>query len=584
MEKKEEEQGGRQSCIQARHFTICRSNSSVSSRCSGHYSHRHSSANYRNSISSGVYQQLSSSGILDLKDNREKEKREMQNLNERLADYIQKVHFQQARINNLEAENDALRSRKSQDFKPIWDDYDNELQQAHKVLLELRGSDGESKVKVIGLEDEIASQREIILKLESQAKDYRKTIETYGNKLGECEGELQTLRNRINFLEDENTKIRELLEQAKAHCRRLRSDLDVETIAHITADCLAQTKSEEAEFYRARIEQFELMKPEPILIKGMGYVDFWKSELAKCVREIQTTFDYKVDQMQQECEFKYSTQIEHLRCGFVRDDAQLSKLQEECKTLKSQIQQKNAAFTEATSKIVAIQSERDDLIYRMSELEREFDDLRFKYNRDCEARDEEHQRHLIQMNSLTATNVNLEMEISIYKKLLEGEEQRVGLVGSGVRSFVEQAIGVEGKEAANLKAVIQSSHEYMTSQQGNNKISYTGPIRFDYFDQNGGYIVIENDTSVYGAKSQSLKGWKLVKTSGGKTTCEVDLKDFELTAGSKYTVYAKVLKDSTRLDNEQIADVPTFGRESCIWKLLDEAGNEKSTLNANVVR
>ena len=30
--------------------------------------------------------------------------------------------------------------------------------------------------------------------------------------------------------------------------------------------------------------QLELMKPEPITIKGMDYADFWKSELAKAIR------------------------------------------------------------------------------------------------------------------------------------------------------------------------------------------------------------------------------------------------------------------------------------------------------------
>ncbi|XP_059148605.1 retrograde protein of 51 kDa-like isoform X2 [Physella acuta] len=574
MQKKEEEQGGRQSHIQSRNIIITRSDPRAT-RGSGIYSSRSSSVNVRNSISPGVYQQLSSSGITDFKGNREKEKREMQNLNERLASYIEKVHFLDALVKKLEAENEALRNRKTEDFEPIRAAYENELRQARKVIDELGVSKGHSEAKVAGLQDEIASQREIILTLENQAKDYRKKIDTFGNQIGEYEGELQTLRHRVGSLEDENAKIRELLEKVQAQCRRLRSDLDAETAAHIEADCLAQTKTEEAEFYRDLLDQYELMKPEPVQIKGMDYADFWKSELAKCVREIQAAYDEKIDIIQQDCEAKYSAQINQLRSGNVKDGMQLSHSQEECKKLKGQLQEKNAAYADLAAKFATIQAERDELARQVSELERELEELRIKYNQDCEAMESELQSVLAQLQHLMDAKMSLELEIACYKKLLEGEEHRVGL-----RSLVEQAIGVQGKGAANLKDVIQSSTLRESTGSLTVQRSSKGPIGFASLDHSGGNVVIENTTSGARAKSQSLKGWKLVKTSGGKTTCEVDLKDLELTAGRQYTVWAKGAKDRATADNEQVADVFSFGVGTCVWKLLDEAGNEKATLTA----
>jgi len=403
-------------------------------------------------LSPGTMQTLSSAGITDFRGNREKEKKQLQDLNERLASYIETVHFLQTQNKKLEAENEALRNRKEADLQPIRDTYENEIAQARKVIDELSTSKGVSEGKIAGLQDEVASLRNLITTYENQSKDYRKKIDSLSNSIGEYEGELHTLRLRVGSLEDENTKLRELIEKLQDQCRALRSDLDAETAAHIEAECAAQTANEEASFYKDLWNQAELMKPEPLQIKGVDAAEFWKGEMRKCLRDINNAYEEKIEIMQADNDAKLQAQVQSMRSGNVKDSLQLNQSAEEIKKLKSQLAAGSASSADMSSKLAALQAERDGLCRQLSDMERDMDCKCEKYNSDLMTLQLELDGVMEQLHALMDAKLSMELEIACYKKLLETEESRTSL-----KSLVEQAVGTQSKEAASLADVINSS-------------------------------------------------------------------------------------------------------------------------------
>jgi len=411
-----------------------------------------SARNSMASFSPGVMTAFTSSGLTDFRGNREKEKKELQSLNERLADYIQKVHYLQTENKKLEAENEALRNRKTEDLQPIRDTYEAEINQARKIIDELSSNKGVAEGKIANLQDEVAQLRDLIGTYENQSKDYRKKIDSLSNSIGEYEGELHTLRLRVGSLEDENTKLRELIDKLQDQIRSLRADLDTETAAHIDSECAAQTAQEEAAFYKDLWEKAELMKPEPLQIKGVNAADFWKNEMSKCVRALNATYDEKLDIIQADNEAKLAAQLQTMRSGTVKDNLALGKLEEENKRLKSQMAEKSGGWAEMSSKMAALQAERDRLAMELSQMQSDMDRMRIEYEGDIMKLQGELEGVQENIRTLMDAKLSMELEIACYKKLLEQEEGRVG-----IRSLVEQAIGTQSKGAGSLADVIQSS-------------------------------------------------------------------------------------------------------------------------------
>lgn len=108
-------------------------------------------------LQSGVLGNISHQGVASMKLKREGEKKEMQDLNERLAHIIEQARF-------LEAENKALRdalnrSKKEFDPEPLKQMYQAEINEAKKLLDDANNDNGNLKVRINTLEDELEDLR-----------------------------------------------------------------------------------------------------------------------------------------------------------------------------------------------------------------------------------------------------------------------------------------------------------------------------------------------------------------------------------------------------------------------------------------
>lgn len=104
----------------------------------------------------GGYSNVSSTGVNSVKSTREQEKKDMRDLNERFANYIEKVRFLEAQNKKLGNELDELRSKWGKETTHIKQMYEAELAEARKLIDDLSRDKAALEIKMSSMQEQFS--------------------------------------------------------------------------------------------------------------------------------------------------------------------------------------------------------------------------------------------------------------------------------------------------------------------------------------------------------------------------------------------------------------------------------------------
>ena len=93
-------------------------------------------------------------------ESREKEKRDMQDLNERFASYIEKVRFLEAQNKRLADELEKLRSSWGKETSAVKAMYQTELEEARRLLDDSERNKAKLEIRLSSLEEQLEELRQ----------------------------------------------------------------------------------------------------------------------------------------------------------------------------------------------------------------------------------------------------------------------------------------------------------------------------------------------------------------------------------------------------------------------------------------